>query len=203
MKFATLFLAVVICAGFSGCARKPAYSNINLNASRGAGDAQAPPAEPGADAAASAGQAAGSSASTPDQPAAAQPQSPQSTRPTAIKKPEFLNMQSGEITDLPSYPKAQRTSIQYGGVPNEGDMASLVLATSDSMDNVAAFYERVIKSNGWKVSLRNRDPEFSEWTVKKGEKDEGRVAVKRDPTTRGLTIQIVRTAKPQVEKKQP
>jgi len=114
--------------------------------------------------------------------------------------PAFFDAQTGEVKDLPSYPKSQRLNIQYGPVAGEGEMASLVLAASGSMDNVAAFYDKAIKSNGWEVTTRNRDPEFSEWNLKKGDKDEGRVSVRWDPAKGSLTIQIVRTSKP-VEKK--
>ena len=114
--------------------------------------------------------------------------------------PAFFDAQTGEVKDLPSYPNAQRTNIQYGPMEDGAEMASLVLVAAGSMDSVAAFYDKAIKSNGWEVTVRNRDPEFSEWRLKKGAKDEGRVIVKRDPAKGGLTIQIVRTSKP-VEKK--
>jgi hypothetical protein len=109
--------------------------------------------------------------------------------------PAFLDMQTGEVKDLPSYPKSQRETIQYGPLPDEAEMASLVLSASGSMDSIAAFYDKSIKSNGWEVTVRNRDPEFSEWKVKKGDRDEGQVTVKRDPVKGGLVIQIVRTTK--------
>lgn len=198
MKFVSFLLAGAISAAVVGCARKPAYSNINVNGSRGGGQAQAS-AESANTAAPAADPAAESSAEKPDQPPAAPPPPQESARPTAIKMPVFFDAQTGEVKDLPSYPKSQRISIQYGPVGTESDVASLVLAAPGSMDEIAAFYDKAIKSNGWTVTVRNRDPEFSEWKVKKGDRDEGRVMVKKDAKG-GLTIQIVRTNKP-VEKK--
>lgn len=73
-------------------------------------------------------------------------------------------------------------------------MASLVLATTAPMDSIAAFFDKVIKSNGWEVTVRNRDPEYSEWRVKKGGKDEGAVTIRRDPARGSVTIQIARSS---------
>jgi hypothetical protein len=200
VKFVSFLLACAICAAVVGCARKPAYSNINVNATRGGGPTQASADQSANAAAPAADPAAESSAARPDLPPSAQPPPQESARPTEIKMPAFFDAQTGEVMDLPSYPKSQRISIQYGPIGGEGDMASLVLAAPGSMDSIAAFYDKAIKSNGWELTVRNRDPEFSEWKVKKGDKDEGRVTVRKDPAKGGLTIQIVRTAKP-VEKK--
>jgi hypothetical protein len=182
-----------------GCGRKPAYSNINVNASRPQASAEQP-----ADAATSgANPAPESAAAKPgESPGAPPAQPPQqgSGRQAEMKMPPFFDGQTGEVKDLPSFPQAQRVSIQYGPVEGVGDMASLVLQTSVSMDRIAAFYDKAIKGSGWEVTVRNRDPEYSEWRLKKGDKDEGAVTVKKDPTRGTMIIQIVRTNK-LVEKK--
>lgn len=191
MKFVLFLLVCATLAAPAGCKRKPAYSNINVNASRG--EAQASAQQPSGD-----GSAAPNSAAAPaDQQSGAAPAQPQEgpTRPTAIKSPEFFNALTGEVKDLPSYPKSQRLTIQYGPVGADTEMASLVLGTPETMDSIAAFYDKAIKTGGWEVKERNRDSEFSEWQLKKGDKDEGRITVKKDPVRGGLVIQIVRTSK--------
>ena len=113
-----------------------------------------------------------------------------------MKLPTFLDGQTGQIKDLPNYPQSQRLSLQYGPVADVGEMASLVLQTLAPMDSIAAFYDKAIKSGRWEVTVRNRDPEYSEWRLKKGDKEEGAVTVKKDPTRGGsMIIQLVRTNK--------
>ncbi|MFY9610285.1 MAG: hypothetical protein WAU45_16930 [Blastocatellia bacterium] len=193
MRLVSFLLACAICGSVVGCARKPpAYSNINANASRPSGETQASSVDP-----ASGADTGGSPAAPPDQTpggAPAQPPSGGSTQPAPFKVPAFLDTQKGEVRDLPSYPSGQRLSIQYGPVPG-GEMASLVLTTSDTMDSLAAFYDKVIKSNGWEVTVRNRDPEYSTWRLKKGDKEEGGVTIKRDPNRGNMIIQISRNSK--------
>jgi hypothetical protein len=63
------------------------------------------------------------------------------------------------------------------------------------MDKIAAFFERVIKSNKWVVSNKLIDPDVSEWVLKKGEDDNAKVSVNRDSKTGQITILIVRSEK--------
>jgi hypothetical protein len=107
--------------------------------------------------------------------------------------PAFLDTQKGEVKDLPSYPEAQRVSIQYGPVPG-GEMTSLVLTTSRPMDSIADYYDKVIKKNGWEVTVRNRDSEYAEWRVKKGAREEGSVTIRKEPGKSSMIIQISRSS---------
>jgi hypothetical protein len=63
------------------------------------------------------------------------------------------------------------------------------------MDRIAAFYDRAIKDNQWKVNDRIIDPELSEWNLEKGKDNTGKVQVKRDTQTGRLNIIIVRGEK--------
>ena len=73
----------------------------------------------------------------------------------------------------------------------------MVQSTHDPMDRIADFFDKAIKSNGWEITTRSRDPEYSEWKMKKGDRDRGGVTVKKDPTRGGaMVIQIARTANP-------
>ncbi|MEK6303051.1 MAG: hypothetical protein AABO41_20250 [Acidobacteriota bacterium] len=191
MKVVFFLLACAVIAAPAGCRRKPAYSNINVNASRPDAQAQTTAEQPKDD---GSGTVNPGGAPQPEGAAAAQPQ-PGPTRPPAIKLPAFFDAQTGEVKDLPSYPKSQRLSIQYGPAGPDTEMASLVLGASGTMDSIVTFYDKAVKAGRWIVKVRNSDSEYSEWQLKKGDKDEGRVIVKRDPAQGALTIQIVRTSK--------
>lgn len=197
MKLVSFLLACVICGSYIGCARKPAYSNINVNASRPDRADQSSSEQPAEATDSGADPTGASTAPAPGgvpEAAPAQPPQQKSSQQGAFKMPAFVDTQKGEVKDLPSYPGGQRLNVQYGPAPG-GEMASIVLVTGASMDSISAFYDKEIKSAGWKVTLRNRDPEFSEWRVKKGETEDGGVTIRKDPEGRGRLIQIVRTSK--------
>jgi hypothetical protein len=63
------------------------------------------------------------------------------------------------------------------------------------MERIADFYDKAIKSNGWTVVDTTRDPEISNWELKKGDKSEGRVEIRQDKQSGGMVIVIVRTEK--------
>jgi len=105
-----------------------------------------------------------------------------------------MDQAKGDIKDLPSYPRAYRVNIQVGPIQGVNTML-LTLKTTDPMDKITAFYERVIKDNKWTVIDKIIDPEFSEWSLKKGEDSSAKVEVKKDQQTRAMNIMIVRGEK--------
>jgi hypothetical protein len=188
-----LYLLATAISVATGCAHKPAYSDLDAN--RGSvkqGQNQS-----------NANQAAATTAS--DQPSATSPAQPAespaagssaSATPTntPIKRPTFIDDAKGGIRDLPSYPGAQRVSMQLGPFQGVNTM-SLGLRTGDSMDKISAFYEQVIKANKWTVVDKLIDPEMSEWNLKKGEENSAKVQVKKDLKTNVMNIVIVRGEK--------
>ena len=78
---------------------------------------------------------------------------------------------------------------------------SLGFTTTDPMDRITAFFERVIKENKWTVVDKIIDPEFSEWTLKKGEDNNAKVQVKKNEQTGALAIVMVRGEKLEVSTK--
>jgi len=177
-----LLLTAAVIAGLAGCAHKPAYSEMDANRSSRNQNQNA-----GAQATASTPAAAEPPAPEAAQPAPASP-------PAAFKSPSFLDQASGGIRDLPAYPNAYRISVQLGPMQGLNTM-SLGFTTTDSMDKIAAFYEKVIKDNKWTVIDKLIDPEFSEWSLKKGEDHNAKVQVKKDQQTSALNIVMVRTEK--------
>ncbi|MFP5261761.1 MAG: hypothetical protein ACLGJB_07625 [Blastocatellia bacterium] len=186
MKFLCAILVCIFGIGFTACGNRPAYSNINT--SREVREANQNNGRPAGE---SAGRAADQT-NTSAQPAEAQTQQPGQPQSQQFKPPKF--MANGEAKDLPNYPQATMKSIQFGPVQGT-DTMSLVLETRDSMDKIAAFYDKAIKSNGWTVDSKTFDPEFAEWNLRKPFDNEGKVQVKRDPRTRAMNIVIARTEK--------
>ena len=182
MKLVCFFLLLIMSIAMIACGpSKPAYSDINTNQAarndnKNSNEQPTANADPGA--------AQGQQPGPQSQPA--QPE------PEKFKIPAFMDQNKGEIKDLPSYPRALRRNVQYG--PAEGkDTMSLLLETGDGMDKIADFYEKAIKSNGWTVTDKVRDPELSEWYLKKGKDDEAKVEVKKDPRSNSMYIAIART----------
>jgi len=165
------------------CKHKPAYSDIDANRTarnqNQNSEAQATAAPPNA---------AEPPAPAASQPAPARPQSP------PFKQPSFVDPFKNEARDLPNYPRAMRVRVQIGPVQGVNVM-SLVLRTFDSMDKIAAFYEKAISNNKWTVVDKSVGPELSEWTLSKGEDNSAKVQVKKDPQTRAMNIVIVRGEK--------
>lgn len=110
------------------------------------------------------------------------------------KPPSFVDPKSGEIKDLPSFPAAHRTNAMFG--PVQGiDSAMLVLQTAPPIEKVVEYYEKAVKKYRWKVVNNMRDPEIYKWELKKGDRDEGLVQVKKE-TNGMISIVLTRIEKP-------
>lgn len=181
-RLVCLSLAAALIAGLAGCARKPAYSEMDANRTS-RNQNQSPE-----------GQATASTPPAAEPPATEAAQQSPAPPPAAFKSPSFLDQASGGIRDLPAYPNAQRISVQLGPMEGVNTMA-LGFTTTDPMNKIAAFYEKVIKDNKWTVIDKIIDPEFSEWTLKKGEDNSAKVQVKKDERTGALNIVMVRGEK--------
>jgi hypothetical protein len=178
-----LSLAVVVSAALEACAHKPAYSEMDANrTSRNQNQNQN-----------NEGQATASTPLAVEPPVAAEPAPGRPPAP-ALKSPSFMDQAKGDIKDLPSYPRAYRVNIQIGPIQGVNTIL-LTLKTTDPMDKITAFYERVIKDNKWTVIDKIIDPEFSEWSLKKGEDNSAKVQVKKDQQTRAMNILMIRGEK--------
>jgi hypothetical protein len=178
------FLAMAVIVTSNGCRHKPAYSDIDANKSSSTYN-----------------QNSADKAGTTAAPAAAElpptaPSQPAGSPPAAqsFKAPAFMDQATGAIKDLPNYPRSTKAGVQIG--PNKGlNVMTLVLQTNDSMDLIAAFYQKVIKDNQWTVVDKLIDPDMSEWILKKGEENSARIQVRKDQATSRKNISIVRGEK--------
>lgn len=181
-RFVCVWLTAVVIGVLAGCVHKPAYSEMDANRTASTQNNNQPvnAEEP---------------AATPNSAEPAAPPAPSAPPTPSIKNPSFLDQASGEIKDLPSYPRAYRVSARIGPMQGVNSM-SLGLRTGDPMDKITAFYEKVIKDNKWTVTDKIIDPELSEWSLKKGESNSAKVQVKKDEQqTSIMNIIIVRAEK--------
>ena len=187
MRLTALCLVLAAGLGAVGCGRKPAYSDINVN------QAAATENKP---AAGESNPLPGIAPGTTAAPAAPADQQ-------AFKLPRFMDPAKTEARDLPNYPRSVSRNVRYG--PYEGtEMFAASLQTPDPMEKVAAFYDEAIKRNGWTVTSRIVDPEYSEWIVNKNQQDDaGKVVVQKDKQSNSFFISIARTGKPAPEKPAP
>jgi hypothetical protein len=182
-RLVCLSLTVLVIAALAACSHKPSYSEMDANkTARNQNQNQNSESQPTA-----------ATPSAVEPPAATQPTPPPPPAP-AVKRPLFMDQAKGDIKDLPSYPRAYRVNMQVGPVQGVNTLL-LTLKTTDPMDKITAFYERVIKDNKWTVIDKIIDPEFSEWSLKKGEDSSAKIQVKKDQQTRALNIMIVRGEK--------
>ncbi len=173
---------VVACVG---CSHKPAYSDIDANRT-------SKNQNQNSEAQASSQPPAGAEAP----PASASQASPAQSE--TVKPPSFMTA-TGVIKDLPSYPRAVRVNVQFGPV-QQATVMTLVFHTRDSMEKVQAFYTQAIKENKWTVTDKLLDPELSQWTLNKDERNNAKVEVKKDLKTGSLEIALVRAEKFEIPK---
>lgn len=169
-----MVLAVSLSAG---CRRKPPYSDMQLGPSTSQSNANQAAATDGA------------------------PAQDASAAGTSFKYPSFMDETTGRLKDLPEYPGAARTNMQYG--PQNGlDTAAIVLRTGDSLEKIAAYYDKAAKDNGWTVSSRASDKSFYKVELKKGDSNRATVQAGKDQGANTVTIGITRFELPPQADKQ-
>jgi hypothetical protein len=152
--YLTLIVAIVMAGG---CGHKPSYSQMETDQSGKASNQNAV-----------ASSAAEKPVPLPDpsaQPLEITPQDPRNQQ-AGVPPPSFFDSKSGQIKDLPSYPRARRVRLGFGPMSGFETMI-LQLTTRDPIDKVVAFYDQAIKSNGWSVVENSRDTNNYQWTLLK------------------------------------
>jgi hypothetical protein len=72
----------------------------------------------------------------------------------------------------------------------------IILQTGDPVEKIAEFYDRAIKSNGWKVVSDQRARDIMKIELQKGDRGEGLVRVIKDERTGVINIGLSRIEKP-------
>lgn len=178
-----LIVTALVCVAFVGCSNER-RGNGEPPTAESAPASAAQVAEPASSPAPSA-----ESASAP--PADGPPAQPVEQRPLA-KIPDFLDGQ--RIKDLPVFPKSSISNFSYGPLA-DADMVLVFFEAFDTFDNVTAFYDKAIRSNGWKINTRTCDIGDCVWRVSKGDRDEAIVQVKFDQQLKRVSGGINRSRK--------
>jgi hypothetical protein len=125
----------------------------------------------------------------------AQPSAPAEEK-QPVQIPEFLDMNKGQIKDLPPYPKAARTNMQYGPI-NGVSSAMYVYVTNESPATISAFYEKAFQSNGWRILAADKVPDSYEYTLAKGTRDQALIRIKKDVQSHQTSILLSRAQVPE------
>jgi hypothetical protein len=83
--------------------------------------------------------------------------------------PAGPSVQGDPIADLPDYPNGTRVKYEIGG-PKLGFSRSVEtkFMTTDTFENVRAYYQAEIPKNGWRIIGTQQKPGEIEWTLSKG-----------------------------------
>jgi hypothetical protein len=93
-------------------------------------------------------------------------------------------------------------NVQYGPL-NGMDAGFVMLTTMDSMEKIAAFYDKAIKAQGWTVANKLADSEMYKVQLKKDANNEAIVQVEKEPQAKHLRIVLTRLQKPNQVANQP
>lgn len=174
MKSFVILLLFTLCLSFVGCDNSQPATGAEAANSNQSGNNPVARVEEQAQAAAAAQQRADAAAK--------------------VKMPTFIDTVKGGIVDLPAYKNAQIYNMQYGPL-NEADSAMVTYRTNDTVEQVAAYYNSVIKSHRWKILSNIREPDSIQITLAKGDRDEGLVSIKKNPDTQFTDILVSRAQK--------
>jgi hypothetical protein len=184
MRYVFLPALILSAALTLACSRKPAYSDIQVNQAN-SNQSQAAQSEPTPNPVA---EEIGKLEQKPPAQAQAEQSPGQAAR---LKVPDFMDLEKGQIKDLPTYPGAVVTNVQYGPI-NGIDSAMMMLQARGSMTELAAFYDRAVKSNGWTIVRNTRDADNYRVQLLKADKGEAVIEIKKDTRSNFYYIMLSR-----------
>jgi hypothetical protein len=198
-------LAAIILGIQPGCRQTPSYSDIKVDKGGGLANtnAAAPQARPSIQQENPLAPAPDSSlAPAPDSSIAPNPDSGTASAPESTPSPDasvsasstapsYLDQKTGQIKNLPLYPGASARGLQYGPI-NGTSQVTVQARTRAPFEKVTAFYDRVVKENGWIIDDNSREQNSYVWQLRRSEGDRAAIRVDRDQLGR-VTIGLART----------
>jgi hypothetical protein len=195
VRFISLFLLLAMSVAFIGCGRTSDANNSNQSrqsSAEQAGEAANSNLANQQAAQPTAGDGLTNQPQT-SQPPAAGAQTPP-PEPPKFERATFIDDVNGGIKDIPYYPGAQLTNVFQS--PQMGlNTMTVLMQSSDSLENIQAFYEKAARSKGWKIISKTNNGEQADLMLNKGDKDDAGILVKKDNERKATIIQIVRTEK--------
>lgn len=198
MKYCLAILLLSFIISITACGpHKPEYENVKVETQT----------ERAAAKAAQENQGQGAAGQTEENPAAkvaqevqqsqqAQQGNEASQRPK-FEMPAFFDTQKRQIKDLPTFPKVKIVNMQ-ASTANNTPTVILMYQLLAPIEEAVAFYDKQIKANGWTIVTSSKTPEYNEWALKKGERDQAIVNIKRDQQY--LLLSINRNQLPEAAK---
>lgn len=183
MKFCIAIFLLSFVGWMTACGpHKPAYENVKVETQSEQAAAKTAQEE-------QQNQGQGTTGKVEDNPAAkvaqevqqsqqAQQSQQDAARPK-FQMPAFFDAGSGQIKDLPTYPKAKHATVQISNA-NDTPTVILIYQLSGKAEEAAAFYDKQIKANGWTIVTNSKTPDYYDWQLKKGERDQAAVNIRRD-----------------------
>jgi len=171
-----MLLVLALSAALGGCRHTPSYNDIKVDSHGSTANSNAARPEPSFEPA------------NPIGIPGAAPSPEASANPTAT--PNFLDPKTGRIRDLPLYPGAKPMGVQYGPI---GGITQITLqaVTRAPFENVTAFYDKVVKDNGWTIDDNSRDTNSYTWQLSRGRSEHGAIRVDREQDR--VNISLART----------
>jgi hypothetical protein len=102
-----------------------------------------------------------------------------------------VDQKTGQIKNLPLYPHARLRGLRYGPI-NGTSQVSVRAITRAPFEKVTAFYDQVVKENGWTIEDNGRDANSCTWQLSRGADNRAAIRVDKDPLGR-VTISLART----------
>jgi len=93
--------------------------------------------------------------------------------------PAFFDTQKNQIKDLPTFTKAKLVNLQ-ATTANDTPTIIMMYQLRAPIEEAVAFYDKQIKANGWTIVTSSKTPDYNEWALKKGERDQAMINIKRD-----------------------
>jgi len=187
--------ASLVCGLGASCSRTPSYSDIKVEKGGSLANANTarPQTAPSTEPADPLAPVPGSSPAVPASSLMPVPGSSAWPDPSAspAATPAYLDQKTGQIRNLPLYPRAKVMGVQYGpigGIPQ----VTLQAMCRGPFEKVTAFYEKVIKDNGWIVDDNSRGSNSYTWQLSRGQTDRAAIRVDQDQLGR-VHIGLART----------
>jgi hypothetical protein len=183
MKFCIAIFLLSFVVFITACGpHKPAYENVKVETQSEQAAAKTAQAEQQNQAQETAGKVEENPAAKVAQEVQQSQQNQQNQQEAAHPKfqmPAFFDAGNGQIKDLPTYPKAKRANAQISNA-NDTPTVILVYQLEGKAEDAVAFYEKQFKANGWTVVTSSKTPDYYDWQLKKGERDQAAVNIRRD-----------------------
>jgi len=109
----------------------------------------------------------------------------------AAATPAYFDPKTGQIRNLPLFPGAKVRKVQYGPI-NGTPQVTLAALSAAPFDKITAFYDKVVKDNGWTIDDSGRGENSCTWQLSRGRTDRAAIRVDKEPLGR-VSISLART----------